>query len=149
MDWFPFRNRIAFETADFLFKRRKMSIADINFLFRLWGATLAPYNDVPPFVDHRELYDTIDMIPVGGVPWQSASLSYDGPLPDDAPTWMENEFIIWFQDPHLLVKNMIANPDFLNNFDYAPLRQYDSTGSRCYENFMSGDWAWRQAVRIA
>lgn len=31
-DWTPYRDRIAFEAAEFLFKRRKMSQADIDFL---------------------------------------------------------------------------------------------------------------------
>ena len=40
---------------------------------------------------------------------------------------------------------MLENPDFAEHFDYAPHQQYDTKG-RHYENFMSGDWAWKQAV---
>jgi len=144
-DWTPYKDRIAFEAAEFLFKRRKMSQADIDFLCQLWAASLAPHHDTPPFSNHQELYRTIDATSVGGVPWQSVSLSYDGPQPENAPVWMENEYTIWFRDPRLLFKNMLENPSFANFFDYAPHHQF-ANGIRCYENFMSGDWAWKQAV---
>ena len=41
---------------------------------------------------------------------------------------------------------MLKNPDFTKSFDYRPYRQYNTKGSRCYEHFMSADWAWNQAV---
>jgi hypothetical protein len=128
-----------------------MSQADIDFLCQLWAASLAPHHDTPPFSNHRELYRTIDATSVGGVPWQSVSFSYDtdGPRPENVqvPTWMENEYTIWFRNPLLLFKNMLENPSFANFFDYAPHRQFaNGIPSRRYENFMSGDWAWKQAV---
>ena len=43
---------------------------------------------------------------------------------------------------------MLGNPDFAKDVDYSPLRQYDGKGIRQYENFMSGDWAWKQAVTL-
>ena len=43
---------------------------------------------------------------------------------------------------------MLKNPDFAKSFDAAPLWQYNENGDRQYENFMSGDWAWKRAVRI-
>ncbi|KAF8804340.1 hypothetical protein BYT27DRAFT_7259320 [Phlegmacium glaucopus] len=152
-----------------------MSAADINFLCQLWAAMLAPHGDSPPFSNHAELYKTIDATSVGGVPWQSVSLSYntDGPRPENPPTWMDNEYTIWFRDPHLLFKNMLENTDFAKAFDYTPQqysyqlpilpswlavlqpdhqnfnKQQYANGIRRYENFMSGDWAWKQADIIA
>ena len=61
---------------------------------------------------------------------------------------MESEYTIWFRDPCLLFKNMLENPEFAEHFDYALHREYDLNGFRRYENFMSGDWAWKQAVII-
>lgn len=144
-DWTPYKDRIAFEAAEFLFKRRKMSKADVDFLCQLWAASLAPYHDAPPFSNHQELHSTIDATPIGGVPWQSVSFSYNGPQPENAPTWMTDEYTIWFRDPRLLFKNMLENSSFANVFDKAPLRQFVN-GIRHYENFMSGDWPWKQAV---
>jgi hypothetical protein len=150
-DWTPFNNRLAFETAEFLFKRVKMSAANIDMLCTLWAASLDESDADPPFTGHCDLYNTIDSIPVGGVPWQSATFTYDGPRPElpggvEAPKWMESEYEIWFRDPRLLFENMLRNHDFHGSFSYAPYRQYDNKGIRRYEHLMSGDWAWKQAV---
>ena len=64
----------------------------------------------------------------------------------EIPKWMENEYEIWFRDPQLLFKNMLANQDFDGFFDYVPFRQYDDKGSHQYEHLVSGDWAWKEAV---
>jgi len=148
-DWTPFSNRLEFETAEFLFKRVKMSAGNIDILCNLWGASLDEFGAEPPFSGHRDLYSKIDAIPVGGIPWQSTAFKYDGPRPDGVkpPKWMENEYEIWFRDPRLLFKTMLENRDFHGSFDYAPFRQYDNKGNRHYEQLMSGDWAWKQAVR--
>ena len=151
-DWTPFNNRLEFETAEFLFKRCKMSAANIDILCTLWAASLDDFDADPPFSGHCDLYRSIDTIPVGGVPWQSAAFVYDGPRPGpdtgsvEIPKWMEKEYEIWFRDPRLLFKNMLTNRDFHGSFDYAPFRQYDDKGNRRYEHLMSGDWAWKQAV---
>ena len=41
---------------------------------------------------------------------------------------------------------MLENPKFADHFDYAPVQKYDAKGDHVYENFMSGNWAWKQAV---
>jgi hypothetical protein len=41
---------------------------------------------------------------------------------------------------------MLENPEFRDFFDRAPLQQYDAYGDCQYENVMSGNWAWKQAV---
>ena len=92
-------------------------------------------------------YRMIDATPLGGIPWQSVNLSYDGPQPDNPPTWMTDEHTIQYRDQQLLFKNMLDNPDFANLINYAPYRQYDAKdGIHHYENLMSGDWSWKQAV---
>jgi hypothetical protein len=111
------------------------------------ATSLAPHGDSPPFLNHNDLYETIDAIPVGGVPWQSFTFTYEGPKPDNPPKWMDAEYVVWYRDPHQLFLNMLKNRDFAESFDYAPFRQYDKNGDRRYQNFMSGDWAWKQAVR--
>jgi hypothetical protein len=144
--WTPYKNRIAFELADFLYRREQMSAGNIDILLELLAAMLACHNDTPPFSDHQDLYDTIDATSISGVPWKSATLSYDGPRPEQSPPWMESDYTIWFRDPLILFKNMLQNPDFDKSFDYTPYRQYDDKGKRRYEHFMSGNWAWKQAV---
>jgi len=148
-DWTPFESDLAFRLAEFLYKDDQTSAAKTDQFLQLMAASLATHGDTPPFVNHRELYETIDAIPVGGVPWQSFTFTYEGPKPaDDPPKWMDAEYVVWYRDPHELFLEMLKNPEFAKSFDAAPLRQYNENGDRQYENFMSGDWAWKQAVRI-
>ena len=103
-----------------------------------------------PFLNHKGLYAAIDSTRLGNVAWQSFSLSYDGKLPDhDVPSWMEDKFDVWFRDPRLVVKNIVSNMDFANEFDYVPFRKFDAEGKQIWENLMSGSWAWTQAVCVA
>ena len=96
-DWTPYQNRLQFELAEFLFKRNQMSGGDIDILLNLWGASLAEHSDEPPFSSHKELYKTIDATPIGGVPWESFSVQYNGVKPnDDIPNWMSAEYDVWF-----------------------------------------------------
>jgi hypothetical protein len=143
-DWTPYQSRPEFELANFLYSRAKMSPSSIDTLLGLLAATS---NIAPPFADHSDLYDIIDSTPLGHVPWQHSFLQYEGDVPDgDFPQWVSSEHQVWFRDPRLVVENMIGNPDFRNDFDITPVRIFDRRGSREYQNFMSGDWAWEEAV---
>lgn len=149
-DWYPYEDRVEFELAEFLYKRNQMSAGDIDALMDLWAATLLRHHDIPPFADHNDLYNTIDEIKRGDVPWQSFAVTYTGAKPEEnIPQWMLDEHVVWFRDPQTVVKNMLANPDFDGKFDYAPRCDYDLKGNRRWKNFMSADWAWKHAVRIS
>jgi Plavaka transposase len=53
---------------------------------------------------------------------------------------MSAEYEVWFQDPYAVAKNMLANPDFVGEMDFAPYEEYD--GDECqYCNLMLGEWA--------
>lgn len=151
-DWTPYRNRVEFETAELLYCKTEMSATNIDTLLDLWGATLYQSGGSPPFANHSDLYNTIDSTLLGGVPWQNFSIVYQGTRPQGegvvVPEWMTSSYEVWFRDPHVLIKNILANPDYNDHVDYAPIREFGSSGSRQYHNFMSGDWAWKQAVRI-
>jgi hypothetical protein len=136
-----------------------MSGSNIDILMELWAAYSALRDpsaqledmslnlNLSPFSEHRDMYSTIDAIPIGGVAWQSITLSFDGPIPaENPPSWMKAGHTVWFREPRLLFKKMLENADFRDFFDYSPYRQYDMHDQRRYENFMSGDWAWKQAV---
>ncbi|KAG1889687.1 uncharacterized protein F5891DRAFT_1131772 [Suillus fuscotomentosus] len=64
-DWTPFHDRTEFKTAEFLYTQNQMSGGDIDKLMYLWERTLAHHGDIPPFADHKDLYSTIDAIPLG------------------------------------------------------------------------------------
>jgi hypothetical protein len=125
-----------------------MSAPNIDTLLDLWASTLLKHNESPPFANHTDLYSTIDSTPLGDVPWQSFSIQYnDDEGPEGTlPQWMTSEYDVWFRDPHTIIKNMIDNPDYNRQADVAPLQIFNSDGSRVYQNFMSGDWAWEEAV---
>ncbi|KAG1836302.1 hypothetical protein F4604DRAFT_1886122 [Suillus subluteus] len=133
-DWSPYRNDIEFATAEFAFKQRHMSNAAADTLFDLMAALLAKHNDSPPFADHKDLHQVIDATQLGDVPWQGFLVQYTGERPENAPSWMDDEYDVWYRDPHLMAHNMLANPTYKKEIDYTPF------------HFMSGDWAWQQAA---
>lgn len=145
-DWTPYRNRVEFETAQFLYCREQMSAGNINILLDLWAATLLKHDEPPPFASAADMYETIDSTPLGDIAWQSFSVTYDGDVPDSAPQWMSAEYEVWFRDPRLVVLNMVDNPDYKGSFDTTPIRVFDAGDHRQYQNFMSGDMVWDDAV---
>ena len=42
---------------------------------------------------------------------------------------------VWFQDPRILVHNLLSNPDFKSGFDYAPFQEHTSDGVHHFQNF--------------
>lgn len=124
-----------------------MSAGDINTLTTLWAATLVPHGASPPFDNHTDLYNTIDSTPLGDVPWENFSLQYNGDIPaGETPSWMNAKYKVWFRDPKELVQNLLANPNFKDEFDSALFQEYDVNDKHRFQDFMSGDWAWKQAV---
>lgn len=148
-DWFPFDDRIQFEVADFLFRQNQMSASHINLLLSLWAASLAVHGDEPPFSNATHLYDAIDSIPLGDVSWESFTLRYDGPrLVENTATWVDTEYEIWYRDPRALVHNLLSNSSFKSGFDYVPYQEHTVDGVHRFHDFMSGNWAWKQAVSL-
>ena len=39
------------------------------------------------------------------------------------PTWITNENNVWFCNPVTLLKNLLANPDFEDKFNYMPYQE--------------------------
>ncbi|KAH7918155.1 hypothetical protein BV22DRAFT_1108435 [Leucogyrophana mollusca] len=152
-DWTPYRSRLEFETAEFLFTKTQMSAGHIDELLHLWGVSLAVHGDDPPFADHVDLHNTIDQTPVGDVPWNRFTINYTGDRDGTDAPWMDGDYEIFYRDPHNVVRNMISTPDFKDTIDYAPYREWekrpDGTHKRRWRDFMSGDWAWDQADQIA
>ena len=73
-DWTPYRDQIEFETAQFIYCQTQMSVPNINKLLDLWASTLLKHNEPHPFANHLDLYNTIDLTPLGNVTWQSFSI---------------------------------------------------------------------------
>ncbi|KAJ7648027.1 hypothetical protein FB45DRAFT_783012 [Roridomyces roridus] len=147
-DYSPYRDALEFHLADLLYRKVQMPAGAIDELLQIWAAT--NLHSDPPFADHHDLYDTIDSTNLGHVPWQSFEVSYSLPVdPTDPTPWKRKPYTVYFRDPRLVLHNQLANPDFKSEIDLAPKRVYAADGTREYEDFMSGNWAWQQANEIA
>ncbi|KAG1737260.1 hypothetical protein EDB19DRAFT_1895859 [Suillus lakei] len=103
----------------FLYKNRRLLSVNTANSAQLLSESLT-HGDTPPFTNHTDMYDTINSTPLGDVPWQSFSSQYNGILPDDPddiPSWMKSEYDICVSD-----------------------------GVHQFQDFMSGDWCWKQAI---
>jgi hypothetical protein len=130
-----------------------MSEGNISELMQIigeWARTLFAEDAEPPFADAKDMYETIDASEHGHVQWRSFSLSYkseDLEEEMDAP-WKQKPYDVWFREPREVLKMQLGNRDFAKDMDFAPKEVKDSkTHARRYRDFMSGRWAWRQAVR--
>ncbi|EIW73886.1 hypothetical protein CONPUDRAFT_68201 [Coniophora puteana RWD-64-598 SS2] len=149
-DWFPFEDQLQFETADLLYRRAQASATIIDGLCNLWALSHLGQNTTSPYPNHKILYDTIDRIKQGDVPWQTFNVTYQGPRPNtNVPAWMDQEFDVWFRDPREVAKNILSRPDLKDDLDFTPYRDYDASDVRQFENLFSGDWAWDQADQIS
>jgi len=147
-DFSLFTSHAEFELTDFLFMEVEMSAGKIDRLMELFAA-LNPDCD-PPFADHQELYNVIDSIPHGDIPWKCFTVSYSGEIPQDGavPAWKHSPYEVWYRDPLLVMEQQIGNPMFAGQIDFAPKRVFDKDRKRIYTDLMSGEWAWKQAVSI-
>lgn len=149
--WYPFADRTQFEVADFLYRRVQMSAGNIDTLMELWerSSTTSHHDNCAPFPSCEAMYQHIDAIPYSKLDWQSFTLLYgdESDDPEAQPAWMEDPQVVWYRDPLSVLRSIIANPAFDGSFDYVPYHEYRH-GVHCFQNFMSGDWAWKQAVSI-
>ncbi|KAJ3006600.1 hypothetical protein NUW54_g3876 [Trametes sanguinea] len=150
-DWTPYADHVAFELADLLYRREQMPASNVKSLLQLWAVGLVEHGGRPPFASVANMYNAINCTLLGDARWQSFELQYSGDLPDSSvtPSWMNASYSVFYQDPLAILHNMLGNPDFKDNIDYAPYREVDHNSARRLENFMLGEWAWRQANVIA
>ncbi|KIK19244.1 hypothetical protein PISMIDRAFT_108073 [Pisolithus microcarpus 441] len=124
-DWSPYNSCLEFKLADFIYTCNQMSAGNLNILLNLWVASLVEVGGHPIFSSHTKMYQTIDNTQFGDVKWQSFAVKYTGDAEVDPAPWMRDEYDIWFQDPHKVVQNMLANPKFAKEMDYQPFCEYD------------------------
>jgi Plavaka transposase len=61
---------------------------------------------------------------------------------------MTKKYDIWFRDPCALLWNQLVNKDFDGEINYAPRQVFNVLDKRVWSDFMTGYWAWDQAVCI-
>lgn len=124
-----------------------MSGGHVNKLLDIFSAYLQKYKGRPPFSNCAELYNVIDSTQVGDISWENFGVKYSGEQPDIPFPWMEDIYDVWMRDPESAVAQIISDPDFAQLMDLIPYREYETaTNARCWQDFMSGDWAWEEAV---
>lgn len=149
--FFPFESRVQFELGEWLFKKDETSSRNVKELLDLWAADVFRHNDTPPFANVKELHELLDAIPQGDAPWESFKMTYNGPLPAssaDTPVWMLRSYTVWFRNPKTVLSNQLGNPDFNDEFDSAPHQDFTTNGKRKFQNLMSANWSWKEAVRL-
>lgn len=127
-----------------------MSQHGVDNIMEIWAASFRCHGSdaLPPFSNHQDLLDAIDRTDHGEAPWYRFSIQFSGTLPyDDPPSWMQEEYDVWFCDPRTVLTNMLKNKDFDGEFDYSPYKEFKGAKRR-YQNLFSGDWAWKQAVSL-
>lgn len=67
-------------------------------------------------------------------------------IEEDAPSYKQQEYEVWYRDPETVLRNMLENPDFDGEFDTTPYVEIDEGESRRLSDFMSANYAWRHCV---
>ena len=67
-------------------------------------------------------------------------------MPPTPPQWMTRTYELCIRNTCQVLQQQFACPEFKDKIDYTPYRQFNKAGKRIWLNFMSGDWAWKQAV---
>jgi hypothetical protein len=162
-DFFPFTDEEEFQFADFLYTREQMSAGNIDILMQLMAAWHTSHTSRldevsgnefnesepidPPFNSANHMYNVIDSIPLGDVPWEGFKVTYNDNIPEhNPPRWMTKTFEVWFRNPLEVLEAQIGNPDFDGGIDYAPKQVLGKNGKRQFTDLQSGDWTWEQAV---
>ncbi|KAF9039731.1 hypothetical protein BJ165DRAFT_1416380 [Panaeolus papilionaceus] len=146
--WAPFRDRRGFEFADEHYVKIQSSARNINKALDLWQATsitLTGSSDDCPWHNTQSMYQTIDEIQTGDIPWTTFTFTYDGPQPENPPQWMLETYELSTRNVLDLVRQQLENPEFDGKFDYRPYEEFNPTGERIWTNLFSGGWAWKQA----
>ena len=126
-----------------------MSKSNVDDLLCILKAQAAGEGSESPFENCNSLYKTIDSITKGDIPWDPFSVQYSGPQPEtNVPQWMDEKYQVFYRNPHDVIKSMLTNKTFDGHFDYTPYRQYEN-GQQVWGNFMSGNFGWKQAVRVS
>ena len=145
-NWHPFNSCHDFDFTWYHFVECESSERQVNQGLDLWAASVLQHGGTPTWKSATELYDNIDKIQHGSAPWRTYSFCYSGPLPPAPPRWMTCTYELCTRDAHQVLQHQFANPDFKDKVNYTPYRQFNKAGKRIWSNFMSGDWAWKQAV---
>ncbi len=149
-DWWPFENRPHFEFANWHYTKVQTSRGDLNEILRNHAAQkVLETGDVharAPYDSADDMYETIDAVPYGDLPWSTFELKYTGPITPHTPPWKIKTYTIHTRDALAVVESIAGSADFDGRWDYVPYEEYSGPGCRRYADVMSGTWAFKKAV---
>ncbi len=136
--------------AELAFVRAEMSHKQMDDLFSLWAASFfaAGHESSAPFSNHRDLLSTIDAIDVGGAPWESYKIRYNGELPPDPPKWMTQVYWLYCRNSERMVRSQLENTELDGHIDYCAYEEYGVDGAQRFGDYFSGRFANRQSVSM-
>ncbi|KAJ6609407.1 hypothetical protein B0H10DRAFT_2225936 [Mycena sp. CBHHK59/15] len=133
-DWTPFDDKVQFELANFLFRKVQMSSKNIDQLLEMWALSMMKHEDLGPFQDYKEIYETIEATTVVDAPWKCLQTEPLDPSPD-APVWAWEWYEVWYHDPDVVITNMLDNPDL----DGVAMRSPDGSRKGRNQHQMEGE----------
>ncbi|KAF8987806.1 hypothetical protein BDZ89DRAFT_974973 [Hymenopellis radicata] len=142
--WEPFPGEQKFRLADFLYRQEQMSQANVDELMKILALSEAS----SLFANHQDMYNQIDGIKHGSAPWKCFVKEIDPNLRVDAPDYEREAYQVWYRDVDTVISNILANPDFADEFDTTPYVELGPDGKQRWSDFMSGGYAWRHAVYL-
>lgn len=122
-----------------------MSSKNIDDLLEMWALSLMKLNDLGPFHDYKDIYETIDGTTVGDAPWKCFETQPFNTAAD-APAWARQSYEVWYRDSDVVITNILDNPDLDGAFDTTPYVRVDADGKRRWSDFMSANFAWRHCA---
>ncbi|EIM87672.1 uncharacterized protein STEHIDRAFT_56247 [Stereum hirsutum FP-91666 SS1] len=147
-DWSPYENKTQFLLADFLYRKAQMSARNVDELMEIWDEYMSPFESFSPYTSARDLLETIDLTTLGDAPWHALNITFSGEAGPTSPSWMSDAYEVWYRDPLIVAQNILDNPDFASEFDYAAYVELGTDGKRRWSDFMSGNLAWRHSDSI-
>lgn len=145
--WTPYESRAEFDFSYYHFVQAQSSAAQIDKALDIWTAIVMKHGEEAPWSNAASLYQNIDAIEHGDLPWTTFKIQYQGPRPPGIPPkWMTETYELCARDSREVLRHQLATTQFEGKFDRVPYRQFDSKDQRVWSNLMSADWAWSQAV---
>ena len=123
-----------------------MSGQDIDVLMEIWALDKGKHNKTSPFESIEHMYKVINATKVRDAPWKCCTRSYEGEVSKNSASSKHDEYQVWYCNTDMVIHNLLDNPDFNGLFDYQPYVETDKDGKWCWNNIMSGNFAWHHSV---
>ena len=147
-DWTPFEDRLVFDWAYHHYVKVQSSTAEIAQELDFWSAIAIKHGSTAgaPWRNAKEMYEAIDSIKIGLLPFKTLAFRYTRPKPSTPLSWMEQEYELNTCDVVEVIWEQLAMSDFTSQINYILYKEFNSKGEQVWSNLMSGHWAFMQAV---